>query len=78
MKFLRFFTISVAKSAFAEIILCQMRWWVLAVSRIRLSGSTAAVAHFFVDEIALWGHFRTQIDPRVFATRESVLIELEK
>ena len=78
VKSLRFFTISVANSAFAESILRQMRWWVLTVSRICQSRSTAAVAQFLSNETALWGTVRTQIAPKAIATRESILIELEK
>lgn len=50
----------------------------LSVSKVCLCPSTRAVAQILRDEAVLWGKTRTQIARRPFATRESILIELEK
>lgn len=50
----------------------------LSVSKICLGPSTRAVAQILGDEAALWDGTRTQIARRPCATRESILIELDK
>ena len=55
-----------------------MRWWMLSVSKVCLGPSTAAVAQNLSEEAALWGKFTTLIARKAFATRESILIELER
>ena len=50
----------------------------LSVSKVCLGPSTAAVAQILDNEPALWDKSTTQIVRKAFATRESILIELER
>lgn len=50
----------------------------LSVSKVCLGPSARAVAQILGDEAALWGETRAQIVRSPFATRDLILIELEK